>query len=32
MVKIMIEKKKENNCEISVKCGARQKLHTRTMK
>ena len=29
----MIEKKKKkNNCEISVKRGARQKLHTRTMK
>ena len=32
MVKIMIEKKKENNCEIGVKRGAKQKLHTRTVK
>ena len=27
MVKIMIEKKKENKCEIGVKRAARQKLH-----
>ena len=27
IVKIMIEKEKENNCEIGVKRGARQKLY-----
>ena len=32
MVKIMLEKKKENNCEIGVKRGTRQKLYARTVK